>query len=210
MGIRTGPLTRRNDAPCSRCNFRSSMAAQIHMAGSIWTKARRQLNSSSRRPWNSMARAPTANARGARMRRRWLSWTTAASTMASLPSRIARMSPPMCFHTPARPSRRDTPMPGVVTAAASWATPLEAVDIPFTWSSAMAAWPAHSPGRSPRVGSHRDGELRQDGTNGGSGDAAERNGCSLLMNPVMRRHAPSKAPGRVSRPHPSRVCLRAG
>jgi hypothetical protein len=51
--------------------------------------------------------------------------------------------------------------------------------------------------------------LRKGGTNGSSGAAAGRDRHSWLMNPVMRRHAPSKAPGRVSWPHPSRVCLRA-
>ena len=37
------------------------MAAQIHMAGSTWTKVSRQLESSSRRPSKSMATALTAN-----------------------------------------------------------------------------------------------------------------------------------------------------
>ncbi len=52
------PRHSRKDAPCSSWSFRSSIAAQIHMAGSIWTKVSRQLDKSSRRPWKSMARRP--------------------------------------------------------------------------------------------------------------------------------------------------------
>ena len=207
MGIKTGPRITRKEAPCSTCSFRSSMLAQIHMAGSTWTKVSRQLNSSSRRPWKSMARAPTASARGARMRRRWLSWTTTASTMASSPSRIVRMSSPACPQKPAGAGRAATSMPGALTAATSWPAPLDATGVPFTWSSGMAAWPARSASQNPRGVGYRASELREAGTNGASGDAAGRDGYSLLMNPVTRRHAPSKAPDRVSPPHPSRVSL---
>ena len=37
------------------------------------------------------------------------------------------------------------PRARVLTRAASLLAPLDAVDVPFTRSSAMAAWPAHSP-----------------------------------------------------------------
>ncbi len=204
-GIRTGPRIKRKVAPCSTCSFRSSMAAQIHMAGSTWIKVSRQLDRSSRRPWKSIARAPTARARGARMRRRRLSWTTMASTMASSPSRILRMSSPACLQKPVAVGRAGGPMSGALSAATSWPAPLDAAGIPFTCSSGMAAWPALSPSQNPRGVSYPASPLREAGTNGACGDAARRDGSSLLMNPVTRRHGPGKAPGRVSRPHPSRV-----
>jgi hypothetical protein len=80
----------------------------------------------------------------------------------------------------------------------------------FAWSSGIAAWPARSPSQNPRGVGYPASPLRGGGTNRASGDAAERDGSSLLMNPVTRRHAPSKAADRVSRPHPSRVCLCPG
>jgi len=102
------------------------------------------------------------------------------------------------------------PGSGALSAAASWAAPLDAAGVPRIWLSAMAARPARSASPDPRVASCPASEFREGGANGASGDAAGRDGSSLLTNPVTRRHAPSKAPGRVSRPHPSRVCLGAG
>ena len=208
-GIRTGPRHSRKAAPCSTWSFRSSMEAQIHMAGSIWTRVSRQLDKSSRKPWKSMATAPTASARGARMRRRWLSWTTAASTMASSPSRILWTSSPAWLQKPVGPAAQTPRRPG------RWPLPH-----PCRCRRARPVVP--SPGHPPwqpgppvppsrrRVVSYRASELREGGTNGCPGDAAGRDGSSLLMNPVTWRHAPSKAPGRVGRPHPTRVCLCGG
>ncbi len=61
----------------------SSMAAQIHMAGMICTRVRRQLVTRSLSPCSSMTNAPTMRARGASQRRERLSASTACSTWAS-------------------------------------------------------------------------------------------------------------------------------
>lgn len=78
--------------------------------------------------------APTASASGARMRRRRLSWTTAASTMASLPSRIVRMSSPACLQKPVAADCAGGPVAGALTAATSWPASLDAAAAPFTCS----------------------------------------------------------------------------
>ena len=50
-GITTGPCsTYAGTCPCSTWTFRSSMAAQIHMAGSTWIRVSRQLENSSFSP----------------------------------------------------------------------------------------------------------------------------------------------------------------
>jgi hypothetical protein len=107
-----------------------------------------------------------------------------------------------------RPRRH--PVPRTLAGATSWPAPPGTAGVPFTWSSAMAAWPVRSSRQNPRGVSYRASGLREGGANGSSGDAAGRDGSSLLVHPVTWRHAPSKAPDRVSRPHPSRVCVRAG
>ena len=65
------------------------MAAQIHMAGRISTRVRRQLVTSSFKPWKSMAKAPTTKASGASHLLRWLRESTAFSTIPSSPFRMA-------------------------------------------------------------------------------------------------------------------------
>ena len=58
------------------------MAAQIHIAGSTWIRVSRQLVNSSFTPSKSIAKAPTARARGASHRRERLSRSTMSSTTA--------------------------------------------------------------------------------------------------------------------------------
>ena len=55
------------------------MAAQIHIAGSTWIRVSRQLVSSSFTPSKSIAKAPTARARGASQGRARLSRKTISS-----------------------------------------------------------------------------------------------------------------------------------
>ena len=78
-----------NCLPWSTWILMSSMATQIHMAGMICTRVRRQLVTRSFSPWNSIKKAPTMRASGASQRRRWLSWSTACSTAASSLRRMA-------------------------------------------------------------------------------------------------------------------------
>ena len=61
----------------------SNMANQIHMAGMICTRVRRQLVTRSLSPCSSMMNAPTTRPRGASQRRERLSASTARSTSAS-------------------------------------------------------------------------------------------------------------------------------
>ena len=60
-----GPLMAWNSLPCRTCAFKSRVAAQIHMAGKIWTSISRQFVTSRRSPLNSMTNALTARASGA-------------------------------------------------------------------------------------------------------------------------------------------------
>ena len=64
-GITTGPVSTWSDFPCRTWAFKSIMAAQIHIAGSIWISDSRQFVTSSLTPANSMSSAPTARASGA-------------------------------------------------------------------------------------------------------------------------------------------------
>ena len=84
-----GPRSTWNDLPCRAWALRSSIASQIHIAGRIWTSVSRQLENTSFTPSKSISRAPTASARGASQRRERLMRRTAASTIASSPSRMA-------------------------------------------------------------------------------------------------------------------------
>ena len=68
--MRSGPRRMWNSLPRRAWAFRSSMAAQIHMAGRIWTRVSRQLVNRSFTPWNNMAKAPTTRASGASRRLR--------------------------------------------------------------------------------------------------------------------------------------------
>ena len=70
IGTSTGPRRMWNSFPWSTWTLRSSIAAQIHMAGRISTRVRRQLVTSSFTPWKSMAKAPTTKASGASHRLR--------------------------------------------------------------------------------------------------------------------------------------------
>src|SRR4051794_39556042 len=88
-GMTIGPLSTWNERPCRTWALRSSIASQIHIAGSTCTRVRRQLENTSLTPWKSIRRAPTASARGASQRRERLIRRTAASTIASSPSRMA-------------------------------------------------------------------------------------------------------------------------
>ena len=90
IGTSRGPRKTWNSLPCRTWTFRSSMAAQIHMAGRIWTRVSRQLVNRSLTPWKSMAKAPTTRARGASQRLRRLRASTASSTICSSPSLMAR------------------------------------------------------------------------------------------------------------------------
>ena len=54
----TGPCTTWKESPRSTWAFRSSMASQIHIAGSTWTRVSRQLVTSSFTPSNSITTAP--------------------------------------------------------------------------------------------------------------------------------------------------------
>src|ERR1700684_317856 len=70
------------------------MANQIHMAGSTWIRGSRQLVTRSLRASYSMTKAPTTRASGASHARERLSRSTACSTAASSPSRMASTSRP--------------------------------------------------------------------------------------------------------------------
>ena len=72
-----------NWRPCSRWILMSSMAAQIHMAGTICTRVRRQLVTSSLSPRNRRRKAPMIRASGASQRRDSLSARMARSTASS-------------------------------------------------------------------------------------------------------------------------------
>ena len=63
----TGPRMTSNSLPRRTCAFRSHVAAQIHMAGRIWTSISRQFVTSRRSPSKSMTNAPTARASGAKI-----------------------------------------------------------------------------------------------------------------------------------------------
>ena len=76
--LSSGPRRMWNSLPWSAWAFRSSMAAQIHMAGRICTRVSRQLVKRSFTPWKSMAKAPTSRASGASQRLRWLEPTRSA------------------------------------------------------------------------------------------------------------------------------------
>src|SRR3954454_25074828 len=91
-GMTIGPLSTWNDRPCRTWALRSSIASQIHIAGSTCTTVRRQFENTSFTPWKSISKAPTARARGASQRRERLIRRTAASTIASSPSRMAATS----------------------------------------------------------------------------------------------------------------------
>ena len=69
IGTRTGPRSTWKDLPWSACSLRSSIASQIHVAGRICTRVRRQWENTSLSPWNSMLKAPAASASGASHRR---------------------------------------------------------------------------------------------------------------------------------------------
>lgn len=95
IGMRIGPRSTWNDLPCRTWALRSNIASQIHIAGRIWTSIRRQLVTISRRPSNSSTKALTANASGAKYRRRRLSRRMAASIFASSFDWIAVTSDPI-------------------------------------------------------------------------------------------------------------------
>src|SRR5436189_4327755 len=65
------------------------VAAQIHIAGSTWIRVSRQFVNSSFTPTKSIAKAPTARARGASHGRAWLSRMIMSSTVAWSLSRTA-------------------------------------------------------------------------------------------------------------------------
>ena len=67
----------------------SSMAAQIHIAGTICTSVRRQLVTSSLSPRNRRRKAPMMRARGASQRRDSLSARMPRSTASSSLDRIS-------------------------------------------------------------------------------------------------------------------------
>ena len=94
IGISTGPRSTLNSLPRRTCALRSAIATQIQIAGSSCTSVRRQFETSSLRPSNSRAKAPTANASGANTRRERLRRRTASSILASSLSSMARSSAP--------------------------------------------------------------------------------------------------------------------
>jgi hypothetical protein len=119
-----GPYQMVNSLRPTRCNFRSSMATQIHMAGMTCIRDRRQSENSSFTPSNSIRSAPTAKVRGAKIRFRWLSWRTAASTCDSSPSLITRTSWRTCAAIAARRLRRGLASPGFSSVVPAVATTL--------------------------------------------------------------------------------------
>ena len=65
-GMRIGPRITWNVRPCSAWIFRSSIAAQIHIAGKTSINKSRQFVTSMRTPSKSMAKAPIKKPSGAR------------------------------------------------------------------------------------------------------------------------------------------------
>ena len=100
------PSHTRSSRRLKTCSFRSSMAAQIHMAGRTCKSDSRQSENSNFTPWNSITRAPMAKVSGARYRFDRLSCRTACSTRASSPSLMARISARTCPTTTSRRGSR--------------------------------------------------------------------------------------------------------
>ena len=100
------PSHTRSSRRLKTCSFRSSMAAQIHMAGRTCKSDSRQSENSNFTPWNSITRAPMAKVSGARYRFDRLSCRTACSTRASSPSLMARISAGTCPTTTSRRGSR--------------------------------------------------------------------------------------------------------
>ena len=84
--------------------------------GDDLNKEQAPVGNSSFTPSNSIRSAPTANVRGAKIRFRWLSWTTAASTCDSSPSLITRTSWRTCAATTARRLRRGLGLSGLLVS----------------------------------------------------------------------------------------------
>ena len=166
------------------------MAAQIHMAGRIWTRVSRQLVNRVFTPWKSMANPPTSRARGANHRLRWLRASTAVSTVSSSPCRIASTRLPK--RTPTWP-RRVVRRRSVAVSGGAGSVPSALGGRP----SAPASPRRRAPTRiraGPVARGRRIRRFRDVGTPG----------ISRPGSPVRRPGAPTRSTGTAPQPRRSR------